>query len=180
MTMSEDTKGNEVVDNEVVKAMGKDLKPDVPAGLAVVPKGTNMHALARRTTGEIVQNELEFHCGACGWNKSLHFEPDEMAALDNDIRGYTGPCPGCQCMTLTPKDAYWGGDFPSMSALAQKNKRAEARVQAEEFVDVVAEKVGDMMTGGIPKPTIEDPAPGAGPPDKADLPEIDISKLTPR
>jgi hypothetical protein len=167
--------------NEVVAAMGDKVMPDVPAGLAVIPKGTDMHALARRTAGEIVQNELEFHCLACGWNKSLCFDPEEMEALDNNIRDYTGPCPGCNAMTLTPKDVFWGKDFPSMSALAQKNKRAEARMEAEEFVDVVAEKVGDMMGGGVPRPTIEDPSPPGGPPGKDDLPdEADVSKLTPR
>jgi hypothetical protein len=171
--------------NETVAAMGNKVLSDVPTGLAVVPKGANVAALARRMAGELVQNEMEFHCIACGWNKSLHFDPDEIEALGGNIRDYTGPCPGCSGQTLTPKDAFWGKDFPSMSALAAKNKRAEARVQAEEFVDVVAEKVGNMIPGmGIPSPTIEDPeAPGAGagPVDKSDLPdEIDLSKLTPR
>jgi hypothetical protein len=127
---------------------------------------------------------MEFHCMTCGWSGSLHFDKDEMEALDNNIRDYTGPCPRkdpapCGMMTLTPKDALWGNDFPSMSALAQKNKRAEARVNAEEFVDVVAEKVGDMMGGAIPKSPASAPAAEEG--EKADATdEVDVTKLTPR
>jgi hypothetical protein len=180
--MSDDNKSEKQTVNEVVAAMGDQVKPDVPTGLAVIPKGADVHALARRMGGQIVQNEMEYHCLSCGWSKSLQFDKDEMEALDNNIRDYTGPCPGilpdgstCGMMTLTPKDVLWGNDFPSMSTLAQKNKRAEARVNAEEFVDVVAEKVGDMMGGGIPKPTIQDPAD-----EKTETDEIDTSKLTPR
>lgn len=166
--------------NEVVKAMGDQVKPDVPTGLATIPKGMSAQALARRTAGEIVQNELEFHCGSCGWNKSLHFDNDELEAMKaagDTIRDYTGPCPKCGNMTLTPKDAYWGRDFPSMSELAQKNKRQEARVQAEEFVEVVAEKVGDMMGGSIPKPKVDE-SPKTAEAEVVD--EIDVTKLTPR
>ena len=181
--MSDDDKSEKQTVNEVVKAMGDQVRSDIPAGLAVIPKGADVHALARRMGGEIVQNEMEFHCLSCGWSKSLQFDADEMEAMDNNIRDYTGPCPGklpdgstCGMMTLTPKDALWGNDFPSMSSLAQKNKRADARVNAEEFVGVVAEKVGEMMGGGIPKPTISDPAD-----EKKDAAEeIDTSKLTPR
>jgi len=181
--MSDENKDTDKdTENEVVKAMGSEMKPDVPVGLATIPKGMSASALARRTVGEILQNELEFHCASCGWSGSLKFDKDEMEALDNNIRDYSGPCPKCSTMTLSPKDLYWGNEFPSMSALAQKNKRAEARVNAEEFVDVVAEKITDMM-GGTPKPTIEDPADPAtaAPIDKEELPEEpDLSKLTPR
>ena len=164
--------------NDTVAKLGNDIRPDVPTGLAVVPRGADVHALARRIGGEIVQNELEFHCLSCGWSKSLQFEPDEIEALGGNIREYTGPCPQCNMMTLTPKDAFWGKDFPSMSALAQKNKRAEARVNAEEFVDVVAEKVGQFMPG-MGKPTIQDPE--TSPAEREDLPdEPDVSKLKPR
>lgn len=182
--MSDETKDEKQTVNEVVKAMGDQVKSDVPVGLATIPKGMSAAALARRTAGEIVQNEMEFHCMSCGWSKSLQFDKDEMEALDNNIREYTGPCPGvladgsvCGMMTLTPKDVLWGNDFPSMSTLAQKNKRAEARVNAEEFVGVVVEKVGDMMGGGIQKPTIEDPV---GEKKDGDPAEPDTSKLTPR
>lgn len=174
--MSDDKNGEGT--NETVKAMGDQLKPDVPTGLAVVPKGTSAHGLARRIGGEIVQNEMEFHCLSCGISKTLQFDADELLALNNNIRDYSGPCPGCGAMTLAPKDALWGKDFPSMSALAAKNKRDEARVQAEEFVDVAAEKVATMMGGGMPKPTIEDPE---GSPDRTELPDApDPTKLTPR
>ncbi len=167
--------------NEHVEEMGNEMKSDVPAGLAVIPKGANVSALARRTTGEILQNEMEYHCMACGWNKSLQFEPDELEAIGGNVRDYTGPCPGCGSMTLQPKDAFWGKDFPSMSALAQQAKRADARVQAEEFVDALSEKAASVMGVTIPKPTISDPAEAAPPGGKEDLPaEVDITKLTPR
>lgn len=180
--MSDETKKEEEITvNEVVKAMGDKVKPDVPTGLAVIPKGMSATTLAKRTAGEIVQNELEFHCMTCGWSGSLHFDKDEMELLDNNIRDYIGPCPRqtpepCGMMTLTPKDVLWGSDFPSMSALAQKNKRAEARVNAEEFVDVVAEKVGDMMGGGKPAAAPADPE------KRGDVPadDVDVTKLTPR
>lgn len=176
--------GSEVVEqiNEAVAKMGNEIKPDVPTGLAVIPHGANVHALARRTAGEVLQNELSFHCMSCGQDKTLQFDDDEMAALDNNIRDYTGPCWNCQCMTLVPKDAFFGHDFPSMTDLAHKQKRKDARVQAEEFVEVLKENVGGMITGAAAaaKPeTMDGSAPST--PDRSDLPEeADPTKLTPR
>ncbi len=170
------------VPNETVAKMGKDLRNDVPAGLATIPKGMNATALARATAGEIAPNRLEYHCGACGWSGTIEFEPEEIEALGGNIRDYSGPCPNpvtrCGCMTLTPKDVYWGKDFPSMSAMAQKGKREDARINAEELVNAVVEKVGPMMGGSMPKPTIEDPEDSSN---RSDLPdEADASKLKPR
>jgi hypothetical protein len=178
-TKSEETKSEETK-NETVAAMGAELRPDVPVGLARIPDGANAHALARRTAGEIVQNEMEFHCMSCGWNKSLQLDKDEMEALDNDIRGYTGPCPKCGSQMLVPKDAYWGKDFPTMTELSDKAKRHEARVHAEELVSVVQEKVTDLMGAGmVPQPSA--PATGGEPGDRDDLPdEPDLSNLKPR
>lgn len=173
--------------NEAVKAMGDAFKPDVPAGLATIPKGVSAHAIARRTIGEIVKNECEFVCMSCGWNKTLKFDEEEMAVLDNNVREYTGPCPGtlqdgsrCNMMTLVPKDAFWGKDFPSMADSAMKQKRDEAKVQADAMVDAVVEKVGPMIGGAmsVPKPKTDD-APSSV--NREDLPaEPDLSKLTPR
>lgn len=186
--MSDDDKSESAAEREArlraqfeadVKAEREVVKSDTGVGLMKIPKGTDAKALARRVAGQIVKNEMEFHCMACGWSKSLRFEPDELEALDNNIRDYTGPCPGCGAMMLTPKDVLWGNDFPSMSELARKNKREDAKVQAEEFVDAAAKKVGEMMGGAaIPKPTIEDPGES---PDRSDLPEEpDTSGLKPR
>ena len=177
--MSDDEKQGE---NEVVRKMGDKVKPDVPAGLMVIPKGMSGSALARATAGHVPSNKCEFHCAACGWPQSgsgtLEFEPDEIEALGGNVRDYTGPCPGCKCMLLAPRDLYFGADFPSMSQLAQENKRADARVQAEEFADALVGKVGDVMGGGMPKPTGE---PEGGPAAREDLPNAaDPSKLTPR
>lgn len=167
------------------------VKPDVPPGLALalVPTGSGASTLARRIGGEIVKNEMVYHCMTCGWSGSLQFDPEEIEALNNDISNYSGPCPGkdkvtgspCNCMTLVQKDTLFGKDFPSMSDLAARNKRSEARVQAEEFVAVVKESVGDMLTGStLSQPTIQDPEDAPiGPSD--DLPATpDLTKITPR
>jgi len=181
--MSDDAKKTEEGVNEAVKAMGKDVKSDVPVGLMTIPKGASAHAIARRTTGDIIQNELEFHCMSCGWNKTLHFDADELEAIGS-IRDYTGPCPGCDMMTLVPKEAFWGKDFPSMNESSIKQKKEDAKVKAEAFVDALTDKVGPMIAGSMPKPS-GDAAPADAPdapaaPD-ADLPdEVDLTKLKPR
>lgn len=164
--------------------LGNKVFPDVPKGLslALVPTGAAASVLARRLGGEIAKNEMEYHCMTCGWSGSLKFDPDEIEALGGDISEYSGPCPGregetCHCMTLVQKSALFGKDYPNMSDLAAKNKRGEARVQAEEFVEVVAEKIAGMASGGsFSSPTIQDPE---APSD--DLPDApDLSKITPR
>lgn len=178
------------------KDRSKEVLPDVPAGmaLALVPTGAGSAALARRIGGEAPKDEMEFACLTCGWGKNLKFDPEEIAALDGDISNYTGPCPGihksgplegqrCNCMTLAPRTTLWGKDFPSMSDLAAKNKRHEARVQAEEFVEVVGEKMGSMVSGalGVQPPTIVDPGSDPDAPANDDLPdEPDLSTLKPR
>jgi predicted RNA-binding Zn-ribbon protein involved in translation (DUF1610 family) len=163
--------------NEGVRKMGDELKPDVPTGLAVIPQGAKASALARHTTGELPPNKMEYHCPACGKSCTLEFDEDEMLALDNNIRDYTGPCPSCGAMMLTPKDTYWGKDFPSMNQLANDGKRAEFRAQAEEFVSVVKDSIGEVLVpgiAGVPAPN-NAPASDAGP-----TTEPDLSDLKPR
>ena len=82
-------------------------------------------------------------------------------------------------MMLTPKDTYWGKDFPSMNQLANDGKRAEFRAQAEEFVNVVKGSIGEVLVpgiAGVPAPATDPaPAPSADP-----SAEPDLSDLKPR
>jgi len=129
---------------------------DVPTGsaLALAHTPEQAQALARRIAGELPPDECEFHCVNCGQSKTLKFEPDEMEALDGDIRGYTGPCWSCGYMTLRPKDEFVNGE--TISAAARKQRLAEYHEQADVLVNRVKQEVASVITGQAPRP---EPAP---------------------
>jgi hypothetical protein len=132
-------------------------KKDVPAsGTAIVKDANEARRLARRMAGEDEKRCL-FNCVTCGWEKTLEFEDDEIGALGGSVRNYTGPCPGCQSMTLLPKDEMFGGEKNVME-MASEHRRAEYGEAADVFLDKAAQKLGDIMSGGAA------PAPAAGSP----------------
>jgi hypothetical protein len=161
------------------------LKPDVPQGsVLAIRNPEDARALVRRLSDEPTPDRCRFHCVMCGWNGTLHFEPDEVAAL-GDVSTYGGPCQGCQSMTLQPHDAIAGGAFKSIHEMASNNRKKEYSEAADVFIDKVSGRVGDMMTGVMPGSTLSpDPGqmPSAGPsrdhlPDAGD---VDLSNMKPR
>jgi hypothetical protein len=151
------------------------------------------HAL-QRVIGGKAPNEEVFWCMSCGFAEdpedpskvrypkglTLQFEPDEIAALGNDIRSYSGPCPCCDFMSLVPMDKFTGGTIQGM---ARENRDADHRAMAKTFVDVVKEEVvgGSLFSGGPPDVTPEQA--GGVPGQRPDLPDaddIDDADLKPR
>lgn len=151
---------------------------DVPRSAALqVRKPEEAQALARRMKGEIPPNEMEYHCITCGESKSLVFDPEEMAALDNDISRYSGPCwnEECHCMTLVPKNNLRDDSF-SISRMAQENRRKEAREAAEVQAEVFVEKIGEALSGGAIKAPTAAAQPGRPPGQRDDLPDDPYAK----
>ena len=168
----------------------KDIKvySDIPTGtaLATTSSPEQAQALARRIAGEIPPNQCEFHCISCGQSRTLEFDPDEMAALDNNVRSYadTGKCWNCGFQTLRPKDEFIDGS-ESITAMAKKAKRAEFKEQADVLVDRVKEEIATFVgvPGPAPSQTPTDPAPDAPPgahaenlPDAADVTLDDLKR----
>lgn len=162
------------------------LKPDIQTGTALaVTNPQDARALVRRMSGEEPHDRCRFHCVMCGWNGTLHFDPDEVAALGDDVRSYGGPCQGCQSMTLQPHDTIAGGAFKSIHEMASANKKKEYSEAADVFIDKVQGRVGEMFTGVIPGSTLSDPTPASEPngPSRDHLPEaddVDLSDMKPR
>lgn len=151
------------------------------------------HALQRVIDGK-APNEEVFWCMSCGFAEdandpskvrypkglTLQFEPDEIAALDGDIRSYSGPCPCCNFMSLVPMDKFTGG---TIRERARENRDEEYKQQAKAFVDVVKDEIagGSIFDGAMPAPTPEDVKGVPG--QRDDLPdesEIDDGDLKPR
>jgi hypothetical protein len=126
----------------------KDWKKDVPesSGTAIVKDAGEARRLARRMAGQDEKRCL-FNCVTCGWEKTLEFDDDEIVALGGSVRNYSGPCPGCNSMTLLPKDEMFGGEKNVME-MASEHRRAEYGEAADVFLDKAAQKLGEMMSGG--------------------------------
>jgi hypothetical protein len=143
-----------------------DWKSDVPetAGSAIVKDPGEARRLARRMAGQDEKRCL-FNCVTCGWEKTLEFEDDEIAALNGSVRNYSGPCVQCGAMTLIPKDEMFGGE-KSILELATQNRRVEYEEAADVFLDKAAQKIGEVMgMGGAPAATGEKPTPSPSAPD---------------
>lgn len=137
-------------------------KSDVPeTGTAIVKDPGEARRLARRMAGEDEKRCL-FNCVTCGWEKTLEFDDDEIAALNGSVRNYSGPCPQCNSMTLIPKDEMFGGE-KSILELAKQNRRAEYEEAADVFLDKAAAKIGEVLVGGVPggAPPAASPTPSA-------------------
>lgn len=159
------------------------VKSDVPKGAALAISTPNeAKALVRRMSGDDMPDRCRFHCVMCGWNGTLHFDADEIAAL-GDVRSYGGPCQGCNSMTLQPHDMIAGGAFKSIHEMASNSRKKEFGEAADVFIEKVQERVGTMFTGGaMPGSTLSDPAPSGGP-SRDHLPEaddVDLSDMKPR
>jgi len=171
--------------DEELKPVGS-FKPDVQAGSALAIKTPDeARAIVRRMSGDDMPDRCRFHCVMCGWNGTLHFDADEIAAL-GDVRSYGGPCQGCNSMTLQPHDTIEGGAFKSIHEMASSNRKKEYSEAADVFIERVKDNVGSMMTGIVPGSTLdgaEAPAAPAPGPSREHLPDedsVDISKLRPR
>lgn len=167
------------------------FKPDVPASSssAIVKSPDQAKALARKIAGEELPGECRFHCVTCGWNKTLKFEDDEIAALGGDITAYGGPCPDCESMTLTPHAGLMGDDVKTIYERAKKNRREEYAEQADVLVDRVKQEIGSVMGGSTLDPTpeeehdpdnVHDPRPPGQRDDLPDADDVDSSGLDPR
>jgi hypothetical protein len=160
------------------------FKPDVPRGSSLAVRTPDeARALARRMAGEPEHDRCRFACVMCGWDKTLHFDEDECAALGGDIRSYGGPCQGCNSMTLQPWDTIEHGAFKSIHEMVSTNRKKEYGEAADVFIEKVKANVGNMMSGVVPGSTLDpDPAPSAGP-SRDHLPDadgVDLSEMKPR
>jgi len=74
----------------------KDIKiyDDVPRTAMVVRGKEEAKAALVRLRGDQVPNECLFCCIMCGWEKTVRFDEDELAAMDGNVENYSGPCPG--------------------------------------------------------------------------------------
>lgn len=154
--------------------------PDSPKSNLVVRDKDEASSLARKVGGQLPPDECRFHCITCGWDKTLKFDQDEIDSLGGDITQYSGPCPECGSMTLTPRDHLIGSDFKSIQDRAQANKRKDYEEQADVLVDRVKQEVGGIFGGTAahkpgeefgnePEKKDEEQVPGR----KSDLPESD-------
>lgn len=161
------------------------LKPDVPKGSALaISTPDQARAIVRRMSGDEEPDRCRFHCVMCGWNGTLHFDADEIAAL-GDVRSYGGPCQGCSSMTLQPYDTIAGGAFKSIHEMASNNRKKEYSEAADVFIDKVSGRVGDMFGGAMPGSTLSPDPGGPAPngPSRDHLPEaddVDLSGMKPR
>jgi hypothetical protein len=145
--------------------------------------------LAAKIAGEELPDECRFHCITCGWNKTLKFEEDELQALGGDITAYGGPCASCGSMTLTPYAALMGDEVRTIYERAKKNRREEARENADVLVERLREEAVSMMGGSTLQPTpeeahdpasVHDPRPPGQRDDLPDMADVDANTLKPR
>jgi hypothetical protein len=160
-------------------------KSDVPKGSSLaIATPNDAKALVRRMSGEDEPDRCRFHCVMCGWNGTLHFDADEIAAL-GDVREYTGPCQKCNSQTLQPHDQIANGAFKSIHEMASTNRKKEFGEAADVFIEKVQSRVGDMFGGvAMPGSTLgQDPAPPSSGPSREHLPEaddVDLTNMKPR
>lgn len=159
---------------------------DVPKGSALaVTSPEQAQALARRMAGILPPDELEFHCMNCGQSKTLKFDPEEIEALNDDIRTYTGPCWNCGYQMCRPKDAF-SGEEP-ITVAAKKARTAEykeqAAIQADVLADRMKQEVASLITG-VPVPpaaqTVTAPAPANTYDDLPDASTVSVDDIKPR
>jgi len=161
------------------------VKRDVPTGSALAISTPNdAKALVRRMSGDEQPDRCRFHCVMCGWNGTLHFDADEIAALGS-VRDYTGPCQTCNSQTLQPHDTIENGAFKSIHEMASNNRKKEYSEAADVFIDKVSGKVGDMFSHGGPMPgsTMSEPSAPPSGPSREHLPDagdVDLTDMKPR
>jgi hypothetical protein len=155
---------------------------DVPKGSALaVTSPEQAQALARRMAGILPPDELEFHCMNCGESKTLKFEPEELEALNDDIRSYTGPCWSCHYQMLRPKDAFTGEE--PITVAAKKARTAEFKEQAVIQADVLADRMKQevvSLLGGAPAQATTEPAPPGAFDDLPDAAAVSVDDIKPR
>lgn len=169
------------------------VKPDIPQNTSLARSHASARSMALEMTGKIAPNKCRFLCQACGWDKTLEFEKDELEAIpDRDPRNWPlvgGQCLACSSPTIIPYDMLAQGidEFRPANARARENRREDYRDAAKEFVGVVKD---ELIGGGITAPgsTLDQPpaeAAGgkAGGPPRDGLPDaddVDISTVKPR
>lgn len=141
---------------------------DVPTSSAIVSTRQDAKALARSLFGDSQSNRMRYICIACGWDKTLEFEDDEIAALGGDIAEYSGPCGQCNCQTLVPHGSILAGT--NIEEAAQKNFHKQIDDASDLVLDKIEARVADFITGG-PAKKPEAPVPGA-PITRDDLPDV--------
>lgn len=161
-----------------------DFRPDVPGTAIALKSREDAARLALRLAGEEVPDECRFVCIQCGWDKTLRFEKDEIAAL-GDVRSYVGPCGGCGMEMLRPYDALGGAEFRPIAQRAKDNRKAEYSEASEVFLDKMTDRFTSVMGGMMPNSTLDasqdhkHTVPGQ----RGDLPksdDVDLSDLKPR
>lgn len=150
-------------------------------GDIIVRTPEQARALAKRMFGELPKNEMRFLCATCGWDKTLAFDEEEIAALGNDISSYGGPCPQCKYMTLAPYGDILAGT--NIQKMAEESYFQQIDQAADIVLDKVQDRVADLMTG-TPRAAKAAPAkPGPVAVSREDLPDastVSDEDLTPR
>lgn len=118
---------------------------DAPASTAIVTTRQESKALAKSFFGEH-PTRMRYVCIACGWDKTLEFEVDEIAALGGDMAEYSGPCGGCNCMTLVPYGSILAGT--NIEEMAGKNFQKQIEDASDIVLDKLESRVVNLMTGG--------------------------------
>jgi hypothetical protein len=165
-----------------------DWHSDVPASNAIVHSRDEARSLALKIAGEELPDECLFSCITCGWKSTLKFDESEIAALDNDITSYSGPCPTCNSMTLVPHASLFGRDVQTIYERAKKNRLEEHQESANVLVDTLEKRVLGAIGGTLkPEPeeefdpgNVHDPRPPGQRDDLPDADGIDLDGLKPR
>ncbi len=67
---------------------------DVPRTALAVRTKEEARSQLVRLRGDRVPNECLFCCIMCGWEGTIRFDADELAAMDDEVENYGGPCTG--------------------------------------------------------------------------------------
>jgi hypothetical protein len=67
---------------------------DVPRTAMVVRGKEEARSALVRLRGDQVPNECLFCCIMCGWEGTIRFDAEELAAMGDEVENYAGPCSG--------------------------------------------------------------------------------------
>lgn len=120
-----------------------------------------------------IPDECRFYCEACGWDGTLKFDDDELAALGHDPEAYTGPCPGkgavpatagdkgspaveCGFHMLMPYRLVTQGHEALMDA-SSRQRREDVEMATDVAFDRIAKKVAPFLGGGREQGSVAQP-----------------------
>lgn len=121
------------------------MHSDSPTSTAIVTTQQESKALAKSFFGDH-PTRTRFVCIGCGWDKTLEFEAEEIAALGGNMSDYSGPCGGCNCMTLVPYGSILAGT--NIEEMAGKNFQKQIEDASDIVLDKLESRVVNLMTGG--------------------------------